>query len=181
MLEDVKKIGLELVTEMTNNDTYLLEGLSETLDAEELMSMIESLDVLSENLLYTPEMVPVFQNGSDYLIEYENVVKVMQSVISEFGACDEEKAINMICKHNGITIEETYIVMEASDTFERQTFSMTQQIAKEKNPARRQFLKIRLAKMKERFKRLKDNNKIKLLKKQSTEKSQNEKIEEPID
>lgn len=97
--------------------------LSESCEAEicdfddfenSLLDEIEELESLEDDICYTAEMVNVICQectyGSRYLIEYDNLYKLMESY-----NVDAVAAMKMVCEHNLISLADTYLVVESSE------------------------------------------------------------------
>ncbi len=169
-MRDIQVDGLELVSEMMQTDNFVMENVAVELEGADILAMLKDIDELDEYIMYTEAMVPVIQVGADYLIEYNNIVKVMLKYQHEGKVLNEEQVVELICAENSINMDanQVYVVMESDETYRRTVFSLQEKIKKTKDPKQKNSLRIRLAKMKERFSRLKASSKLKALKSKST-------------
>ena len=160
--------GIEMVNEMTETDLY---NESSIIDFEEgsIMEMVESIEEIDAQLFYTEQMVPVFKDGEKYLIEHENLMKVVAYYLENDVIMDEEQAIEKICEANEIDINESsvYVVLESEENYRKNIFFIGEKLKKEKDPKKKQVLKMRLAGFKARLEKLKGNKKVKTLRKKN--------------
>jgi len=165
-----KILGLEIISEMMDSEEFVTEGRIENADSESIMEMFEDIDELDSHIGYTEEMVPVIQNGEDYLVEHENIIKVMIHYNENGIVMDEEDALLRICSENNIDIADTYIIIESEEAYRRNVFNLSEKIKKEKDPKKKQQLKMRLNSIKTRFNKLKNTKRLQLLKKKNVSK-----------
>lgn len=135
---------------------------------DELMSEIDELEELDCDLSYTVEMVNVLEQetkyGRRYLVEYENLVK-----LTEGTELDIKEALNLVCEHNLIGIQDTYVVIESQDVLEESISETTDSISEASNPVSKANRRGKLAKCGKAIKDMK-NKGIKILKKKSKKK-----------
>lgn len=135
---------------------------------DELMSEIDELEELDCDICYTVEMVNVLEQdtkyGRRYLVEYENLLK-----LSEGTDLDIKEALNLVCEHNLIGIQDTYVVIESQDILEESISETTDSISEACNPVSRAKRRKKLAKCNEVIKNMK-NKGIKIVKKRSKKK-----------
>ena len=170
----ISKISsIELVTEMAQSDSYATESVNIEYNAELIMEELVDIDELDAPLLYTESMIPVFKNGDDYLIEHDNVVKLMATYEAQGVIKEELELVTLICRENDIDMNESdvYLVIESDETYRRNTFFLTEKLKKEKDPKKKNLIRLKLGRMKMRFNKLKNSNKLKTLKKKTVSKT----------
>lgn len=156
----------QILSEACQSEISLSEIDDELQD--ELMSEIDELEELDCDICYTVEMVNVLEQdtkyGRRYLVEYENLLK-----LSEGTDLDIKEALNLVCEHNLIGIQDTYVVIESQDILEESISETTDSILEACNPVSRAKRRKKLAKCNEVIKNMK-NKGIKIVKKRSKKK-----------
>lgn len=154
----------QILSEACQSDTVYLNEMNNELQ-DELMSEIDELDELNCDLHYTVEMVNVLEQetkyGRRYLVEYENLVKLMEN--SQLGI---KESLDLVCEHNMIGIQDTYVVIESQDVLEESISETTDSISETSNPLSKANRRNKLAKCNKAIKDMK-NKGIKILKKKS--------------
>ena len=132
---------------------------------DELMSEIDELEELDCDICYTTEMVNVLEQetkfGRRYLVEYENLVKLIEG-----REIDIRDALELVCEHNSIGIQDTYVVIESQETLAESISEIKDSILEACNPVKKAKRRNKLAKCNEMIKNLK-NKGIKVVKKKS--------------
>lgn len=153
----------ELLSEACKSETYVKEMDDELQD--ELMSEIDELEELDCDICYTTEMVNVLEHetkyGRRYLIEYSDIVKLIEG-----RDIDIREAMELVCEHNMIGMQDTYILIESQDILEDSISETVDSLLEACDPVCKAKRRNKLAKCNQAIKNMK-NKGIKIIKKKS--------------
>lgn len=156
----------QILSEACKSEDYFNEIDDELQD--ELMSEIDELEELDCDICYTVDMVNVLEQetkyGRRYLVEYENLAK-----LTEGTGVSIEEVLRLVCEHNLIGIQDTYVVVESQDILEESISETVDSISEACNPVSKAKRRNKLAKCNEMIKNMK-NKGIKIVKKKSKNK-----------
>lgn len=168
-MRNVTLNSLELIIESNISETHTLENVDENLIADEILDLFDSFDELEYDLEYTEDMVPVIETktslGYDYLVEYENLVKLINTYERKDGFCNEEMALRKLADHYSVQLENVVLVLESEEAYRRTVFNISEKIKREKSPENKHRLRMKLNDIKEKMRRLKENEKLRIIRK----------------
>lgn len=148
------------------NEEYSSIELGLEVDEEELIDLVDDIELEDEDISYKEQMVPIFINSKkEYLIEYQDISRLMNSYTSLGEECTEYMALQKICNENKISTDDVYVVIESSSNIIQKLSEIRRKIILEKDPIKKQKLRLDLLKCEDNLKRLKKNMNIKIKKK----------------
>lgn len=148
------------------NEEYSSMDLGIDIDDEELLDLTDDLELEDEDILYTEQMVPVFINSKkEYLIEYQDIARLMNTYNSLGEECTEYMALQRICNENSINMDDVYVVIESTNNLIQKLAEIRRKIVLEKDPIKKQKFRLDLLKCEDNLKKLKKNMNIKIKKK----------------
>ncbi len=111
----LQKDKLSILREACSTEEFNTDNIFDADILDYMSKELNFLPELEEDLLYTEEMVNVLLQetsfGNRYLVEIENLVKLMES-----SNIDIKTALEKVCEHNEINIGDTYVVIESAET-----------------------------------------------------------------
>lgn len=166
-MENVQLNSFEMLSESAATD-YVVDMISESEIIESILNIHDGIDEMDDSVLYTEEMVPLIQlEDSTVIVEYSNLLKLMESYIRTSGTCDEERAVYLLSEHYGIPMHNISIVIESEDAFKSTIFNLLERIKLEKDPIKKNKLRKQLNSINAKMKELKNNSKLNLMKSKS--------------
>lgn len=134
------------------------EFMSESVIEDELMNLIESLDEINTELIYTEEMIPIIMSGLNYYVEMDMLEKLIRSkhVMGEY--CTVESAINLLEHTNNI--EGLKVVIEGNNILKSTIDRLKKMLKREKNPKKKAVIQKRITDTTEKIEKLKNKDKI---------------------
>ena len=168
-MEDIIFDPMEIISEARLSDFGNIESFDENALIDDIFSIHEECEELDFDIVYTEEMVPLFEMNNvfekNYLVEYENLAKLMKYYENNIGYCDEEMAVKKLSEYYKIPEENIVIVLETQAVYRRMIFNLTEEIKNERNAVRKIRLRKRLKDIKDRLNRLKKAEKLKIIRK----------------
>lgn len=111
----LQKDKLSILREACSTEEFNTDSIYDADILDYMSKELNYLPELEDDLVYTEEMVNVLLQestyGNRYLVEIENLVKLMES-----SDIDAKTALERICEFNEINIGDTYVVIESADT-----------------------------------------------------------------
>lgn len=159
--------ALDFIKESANNISDGVDSMNESMIINSILEDVNELDEIDVDIVYSPEMVPLIEVykplGSEYIVEHENLLKLVRYYENKGAICNEEIAIERLAEHYDIPQGNIVLLIESDETYRKNVFMLTEKIRKEKNPERKHVLKMKLNDMKEKMRRMKDNKKLKMI------------------
>ena len=134
------------------------EFISESVIEDEFMSLIESLDEINTELIYTEEMIPIIMSGLNYYVEMDMLEKLIRSKHSMGEYCTVESAINLLEHTNNI--EGLKVVIEGNNILKSTIDRLKKMLKREKDPKKKAVIQKRITDTTEKIEKLKNKDKI---------------------
>lgn len=134
------------------------EFISESVIEDELMSLIESLDEINTELIYTEEMIPIIMSGLNYYVEMDMLEKLIKSKHAMGEYCTVESAINLLEHTNNI--EGLKVVIEGNNILKSTIDRLKKMLKREKDPKKKAVIQKRITDTTEKIEKLKNKDKI---------------------
>lgn len=168
---DLKYNVFETLLESSSSELGNLESFDESNMINDIIDIFNECDELDIDIPYTPDMVPVFEHSTStgiyYLVEHENVCKLINYYQNKIGYCDEEIAMEKIAEHHNISLDDMILVMESEETYKRLIANLNERIKREKDPTAKSRLRLSLQNLKDKMNKLRNSDKIKVMKKKN--------------